>query len=163
MKKDIRRVLMQTKTARAKLRVWQNRLNQRSEQYRRLSLANATRFSTLAEQYVKESDQLDKIVSFLNTLDVLLEMLEIKLETVSYIDYIPRDLLSVVEGLKEFSRLTPTLGTEFSIIIDELYTGFYNSVEVPKDVRIKAKEEAKGVIAQAEKIAKGKTTEELST
>ncbi len=149
--------------ARGKLRLWQNRLGMKAEQFRRLSVSNATRFSSLAEQYAKESEQLDNILNYLNRLDVLFEMLEIKLETIVYIDYISQDLVSVVEALREFKKATPMLSTELSILIDEFYTGFYESVQVPEPVRIKAKEEAKSILKESETIANNRTQTKIGT
>ncbi|MEM4912543.1 MAG: hypothetical protein QXJ81_06960, partial [Metallosphaera sp.] len=99
MKRGLQRLLVEVKTARGKLRLWQNRLTAKAEQFRRLSVSNASRFSTLAQQYAKESEQLESIITFLNKFDVILEMLELKLETIVFIDYISQDLVNIVEAL----------------------------------------------------------------
>ncbi|AEB94423.1 MULTISPECIES: cell division protein CdvB3 [Metallosphaera] len=162
MKRGLQRLLVEVKTARGKLRLWQNRLTAKAEQFRRLSVSNASRFSTLAQQYAKESEQLESIITFLNKFDVILEMLELKLETIVFIDYISQDLVNIVEALKEFKRTTPMLGTELSLLVDEIYTGFYASVEVPEPIKIKAKEEAKVILQQSEDVLKERK-EKLST
>ncbi|MEM4911482.1 MAG: hypothetical protein QXJ81_01425, partial [Metallosphaera sp.] len=65
-------------------------------------------------------------------------------------------------ALKEFKRTTPMLGTELSLLVDEIYTGFYASVEVPEPIKIKAKEEAKVILQQSEDVLKERK-EKLST
>ncbi|ABP96109.1 MULTISPECIES: cell division protein CdvB3 [Metallosphaera] len=152
MKRDLQRLLVDVKIARGKIRLWQNRLSARAEQFKRLSANNATKFATLAEQYAKESEQLENILNYMDRLDVLLEMVELKLETLVYIDYVSQDMVNLIEALREFRRVTPLLSTELSMLLDELYSGFYASVEVPEPMRIRAREEAKTILKESENI-----------
>ncbi|MCG3108650.1 hypothetical protein L3N51_00934 [Metallosphaera sp. J1] len=163
MKKEFQRLLIDVKIARGKIRLWQSRLSSRAEQFKRLSANNATRFATLAEQYAKESEQLENILNYMERLDILLEMVELKLETLTYIDYISQDMVNLMEALKEFKRLTPLLSTELSILVDELYSGFYASVEVPEPMRIKAREEAKAILKESENIVNSRNKTRVGT
>ncbi|BCS91661.1 cell division protein CdvB3 [Metallosphaera javensis (ex Sakai et al. 2022)] len=163
MKKEFQRLLIDVKIARGKIRLWQSRLSSRAEQFKRLSANNATRFATLAEQYAKESEQLENILNYMERLDILLEMVELKLETLTYIDYISQDMVNLMEALKEFKRLTPLLSTELSILVDELYSGFYASVEVPESMRIKAREEAKAILKESENIVNSRNKTRVGT
>jgi division protein CdvB (Snf7/Vps24/ESCRT-III family) len=154
VKKNLAELLTEVRVARNKLRLWRSRISSKVEQYRSLSISNATRFSVLAEQYAKESEQLEKISEYLEKLDVLLELLEVKIETVITVGKVVNDAPAVVEALKLFKGITPSLSTEFSLAIDAIYTDFYTSIDVPQEVKIRSTNEAKKVLEEVDSIVK---------
>lgn len=151
-KKDLAEVLTDVRVARSKIRLWNSRIGNKIIQYQKLSATNATRYSILAEQYAKESEQLEKITSYLDKLDILLEMLEIKIETMIYVGHIINDAPKIVEALKIFKNITPSLSSEFSLIIDNISSNFYSSIEIPQDMKIKATQEAQAILDKADSI-----------
>jgi hypothetical protein len=163
MNKELHRFLVQTRTFRGKIRLWQGKLRNRAEHYRNLSAVNATRFSAIAQQYAKESEQLEKISQHLERMDVILEMLEMKVETALYIDYIAQELVNVVEALREFKKETPFLGAELTMLLDELYTSFYTSFKVPEPVIIQAREKAVEVLQEADQLIRAREKEGKSS
>ncbi len=159
MKKGLAELLTEVRIARNKLRLWRSRISSKVEQYRDMSIRNATRFSLLAEQYAKESEQLENISRYLEKLDVLLELLEVKIETVITVGRVVNDAPAVVEALKLFKEITPSLSAEFSLAIDTIYTDFYTSIDLPQEVKVRSTNEAKKVLEEADSIVKMRAEE----
>jgi division protein CdvB (Snf7/Vps24/ESCRT-III family) len=157
-KRDLAEVLTDVRVARNKIRLWHSRIENKIMQYQKLSATNATRYSVLAEQYAKESEQLEKITSYLDKLDILLEMLEIKIETIISVGHIINDAPTVMEALKIFKNITPSISSEFSLMIDNISNSFYSSIEIPQDIKIRATQEAQTILDEAESILNQKNT-----
>ncbi|TRM96576.1 hypothetical protein DJ527_12595, partial [Sulfolobus sp. F1] len=66
----------------------------------------------------------------------------------------------VVEAIKSLKDEIGSL-PEISILLDGIYEDFFESIDVPKDIKIRSKEDAKGVIEEAKKIAELKEKREI--
>ncbi len=154
-------VLTDIKIARNRVRIYKNRMKDRILKYNQMAEMNFGRFTSISAEYMKEVDQLQRIVQFLDTLDILLEMTEIKIETIVYIGYIVNGAPAVIEALKELKKQMGGV-PELSVMLEDIYSGFYASVEVPQDIKIRSTEEGKKVLEEAEKIAESREEKLLS-
>lgn len=153
-KVDLAEILTKIRISRNRIRTWKSRIESRISKFEELSISNATRYRILAREYAKEAEQLQNISEFLNKLDILLEMLEIKIETIIYIGYIVNSAPAVVEALKELKKTAEFISPEFSLLIDNIYNDFYSAVSLSENVRIQAKEDAKKILMEAENMIK---------
>ncbi|AWR98297.1 hypothetical protein DFR86_08390 [Acidianus sulfidivorans JP7] len=147
-------MLTEVRIQRNKIRLWKSRIENKVSKFEELSITNARRYNIIAKEYIKEAEQLQKISDFLDKLDILLEMLEIKIETIIYVGYIVNDAPTIVEALKELRKTAQLLSPELSLVIDNIYNGFYSAVTVPENMRIQAKEDAKKILEDAENMIK---------
>ncbi|MEM3351874.1 MAG: hypothetical protein QW799_03560, partial [Saccharolobus sp.] len=60
-----------------------------------------------------------------------------------------------IKGVKDSFGIMP----EISNLLDSIYENFYIVIDIPKDVKVSIKEEAKNIISEAEKIAKERENE----
>ncbi|WP_236751729.1 hypothetical protein [Acidianus sp. HS-5] len=151
-KRDIAEVLTDIRIARNRLRIMRSKIEGRLVQ-------RVPSYSTvLTKEYLKEAEQLKRISEFLDTLDVILELIEIKLETIIYIGYIVNDAPAVIEALREIRKNGEFLGPELSALIDDIYSGFYSSINVPNEIKVNAPEDAKKILDEAKVIAKYRST-----
>ncbi|WP_338600485.1 cell division protein CdvB3 [Sulfolobus tengchongensis] len=128
------------------------RMRNRLETYNDVVIRDISSFPHLSKMVAQESEVLEGVLERLLTLEVMLEILEIKIETIIYIGNIVTSAVSVVEAiklLKENFNFMP----EISVSLDEIYNNFYINVDLPKEIKINAKEEARNILADAEKIA----------
>lgn len=126
--------------------------------YNHIFMRNVASFPHLSKMVARESELLENVMDHLLTLEVILEILEIKIETIIYIGNIVTSAASVVEAiklLKESFNLTP----DISLLLDDIYSNFYVNVDLPKEIKINVKEEARSVLLDAEKIAEKRKSE----
>ncbi|BBG24039.1 cell division protein CdvB3 [Sulfuracidifex tepidarius] len=154
-------VLTDIKIARNRVRIYKNRMKDRILKYNQMAERNFGRFTSISAEYMKEVDQLQRVVQFLDTLDILLEMAEIKIETIVYIGYIVNEAPAVIEALKELKKQMGGI-PELSVMLEDIYSGFYASVEVPQEMKIRSTEEGKKVLEEAEKISESREEKLLS-
>ncbi len=152
-KRDIAEVLTDIRIARNRLRIMRNKIEGR------LAQRGPSYSTVLTKEYIKEAEQLKRISEFLDTLDVILELTEIKLETIIYIGYIVNDAPAVIEALREIRKNGEFLGPEISALIDDIYNGFYSSINVPAEIKLNASEDAKNILDEAKVIAKYRESE----
>ncbi|PVU75670.1 hypothetical protein DDW13_04655 [Acidianus hospitalis] len=148
-KRDIADVLTDIRIARNRLRIMKTKIEGRLTQQESLS-----RSAVLTKEYIKEAEQLKKISEFLDTLDIILELIEIKVETIIYIGYIVNDAPAVLEALRELKKNGEFLSPELSALVDDIYNGFYSAINVPSEIKVSASKEAKKVLDEAKTIAK---------
>ncbi|AGJ62838.1 Conserved protein implicated in secretion [Sulfolobus islandicus LAL14/1] len=126
--------------------------------YNYVFMRNVASFPHLSKMVARESELLENVMDHLLTLEVVLEILEIKIETIIYIGNIVTSAASVVEAiklLKDSFNLTP----DISVLLDDIYSNFYVNVDLPKEIKINVKEEARNVLANAEKIVEKRKSE----
>lgn len=160
-KVDFAEILTEIRINRNRIRLWKSRIENRISKFEELSLSNVTRYRVLAKEYAKEAEQLQNISEFLEKLDILLEMLEIKIETIIYVGYIVNNAPAVVEALKELKRNVQVVSPDLSLVIDNIYNDFYSAVTVSENVRIQAKEDAKKILSEAENMVKERKRESI--
>ncbi|TRM85314.1 hypothetical protein DJ522_01170 [Sulfolobus sp. F3] len=158
--KTLAELIINIRIARNKVRSLMNGIKGKIEMYNNSSLVNVSRFPHLSKMLLRESEILEKVLNYLVTIDVMLELLEIKVETIIYIGYIVNDAPAVVEAIKSLKDEIGSL-PEISILLDGIYEDFFESIDVPKDIKIRNKEDAKGVIEEAKKIAELKEKREI--
>ncbi|ARM76274.1 cell division protein CdvB3 [Acidianus manzaensis] len=160
-KVDLAEILTDVRISRNKIRLWKSRIQSKVAKFEELSASNVTRYNIIAREYIKEAEQLQKISDFLDQLDILLEMLEIKIETIIYIGYIVNNAPSVIEALKELKKTAQVINPEMSLVIDNIYNEFYSAISIPQNIRIQAKEDAKKILQEAENMVKEKKKESI--
>jgi division protein CdvB (Snf7/Vps24/ESCRT-III family) len=154
-------VLTNIKIARNRVRIYKNRMKDRIEKYNQMSERNFGRFTAVSMEYMKEAEQLQRIIQFLNTIDILLEMAEIKIETIIYIGYIVNEAPAVMEAIKELKKQMGGV-PELSVMLEDIYAGFYASLDIPQDVKIRSTEEGKKVLEEAQKISESREEKLIS-
>lgn len=158
---DFAEILTEIRIQRNRIRLWRSRIESRISKFEELSASNVTRYSVLAKEYIKEAEQLENISDFLDKLDILLEMLELKIETIIYIGYIVNNAPAVVEAIKELKKNAQVISPDLSLVIDNIYNDFYSAVSVSENVRIQAKEDAKKILSEAETLVKERKKESI--
>ncbi|MCY0849920.1 cell division protein CdvB3 [Sulfuracidifex metallicus] len=154
-------VLTNIKIARNRVRIYKNRMKDRIEKYNQMSERNFGRFTAVSMEYMKEAEQLQRIIQFLNTIDILLEMAEIKIETIIYIGYIVNEAPAVMEAIRELKKQMGGI-PELSVMLEDIYAGFYASLDMPQDVKIRSTEEGKKVLEEAQKISESREEKLIS-
>jgi division protein CdvB (Snf7/Vps24/ESCRT-III family) len=154
-------VLTDIKIARNRVRIYKRRMSDRISKYTQISERNFGRFTNLSVEYMKEAEQLQRIVQFLDTLDILLEISEIKIETIIYIGYIVNEAPAVMEALKELKKQMGGI-PELTVMLEDIYSGFYSTVEVPQEMKARATEGGRKVLEEAQKMAESKEEKLIS-
>ncbi|MUN28165.1 cell division protein CdvB3 [Sulfuracidifex metallicus] len=154
-------VLTNIKIARNRVRIYKNRMKDRIEKYNQMSERNFGRFTAVSIEYMKEAEQLQRIIQFLNTIDILLEMAEIKIETIIYIGYIVNEAPAVMEAIRELKKQMGGV-PELSVMLEDIYAGFYASLDMPQDMKIRSTEEGKKVLEEAQKISESREEKLIS-
>ncbi|QGA54631.1 hypothetical protein GFS03_08630 [Sulfolobus sp. E5-1-F] len=156
--KSLAELLIDVRIARNKLRNIISRMQNKLDTYNYVFMRNVSSFPHLSKMVAKESELLENVMNNLLTLEVILEILEIKIETIIYIGNIVTSAASVVEAirlLKDTFHLTP----DISVLLDDIYSSFYVNVNLPKEIKINVQEEARKVLADAEKIVEKRKSE----
>jgi hypothetical protein len=119
-KKDLAELLIDVKLLRRKLAHSLAKLDKRIESLEALVVQSSSTVSAFSARVAKEIDQLENVRKRIYVLDVLLEMLEIRLETVISLGTLVESLRPVVSALKECPspsrspwRSPPTSTTHF--------------------------------------------------
>lgn len=158
--KTLAELLIDVRIARKRVRNIIDRVRNRIDVYNEAIIRNLSSFPQLSKMLARESEFLENVIDNLYTLEVLLEMLEIKMETLIYIGYIVNSAPAVIEAikiLKEDFIMIP----EITLMLDEIYEGFYFNIEIPKEIKISSREEAKNILIEAENIAKKREKSEI--
>lgn len=158
--KTLAELLIDVRIARKRVRNIIDRVRNRIDVYNEAIIRNLSSFPQLSKMLARESEFLENVIDNLYTLEVLLEMLEIKMETLIYIGYIVNSAPAVIEAikiLKENFIMIP----EITLMLDEIYEGFYFNIEIPKEIKISSREEAKNILIEAENIAKKREKSEI--
>ncbi|AHC52543.1 hypothetical protein SUSAZ_07575 [Sulfolobus acidocaldarius SUSAZ] len=156
-KRTIAELLTDIRMAKYKIDMWISKTENRNKALERLSLSNIGRFPLLSKEYIKETELTRKYIVTLVQLKILLEILEIRLETLIILGNVVTYLSPLVEALNE---LKGQLGAsiEFSPIIDEIIETIRTVYIAPNTVQqspqINVKEEAKQLLKEAEDVAK---------
>ncbi|ACP38263.1 cell division protein CdvB3 [Saccharolobus islandicus] len=156
--KSLAELLIDVRIARNKVQSIINRMQNKLGTYNYVFMRNVASFPHLSKMVARESELLENVMDHLLTLEVVLEILEIKIETIIYIGNIVTSAASVVEAiklLKDSFNLTP----DISVLLDDIYSNFYVNVDLPKEIKINVKEEARNVLANAEKIVEKRKSE----
>ncbi|QGA67487.1 cell division protein CdvB3 [Sulfolobus sp. E11-6] len=156
--KSLAELLIDVRIARNKLQNIISRMQNKLDTYNYVFMRNVSSFPHLSKMVAKESELLENVMNNLLTLEVILEILEIKIETIIYIGNIVTSAASVVEAirlLKDTFHLTP----DISVLLDDIYSSFYVNVNLPKEIKINVQEEARKVLADAEKIVEKRKSE----
>lgn len=152
-KKTLPELLADVKIAINKIDFWVSRIDSRVKNLERLSLSNVGRFPYLSREYIKEADMNKNIISRLIQLKIILEILEIRLETVLILGEVRGYLAPVVEAVKVLKKEIGS-SIEFSPIIDEILDSLIpiETTETPFIQNIT--EEANKILSESESIAK---------
>ncbi|MEM0092237.1 MAG: cell division protein CdvB3 [Saccharolobus sp.] len=154
----IAELLIDVRIARSKITDVINRMKNKVDVYNEMFIKNVNSFPHLSKMIARESEFLEKVLYNLLLLETMLEILEIKIETIIYVGYIVNSAPAVIEaikGVKDSFGIMP----EISNLLDSIYENFYIVIDIPKDVKVSIKEEAKNIISEAEKIAKKRENE----
>ncbi|MCY0859017.1 MAG: hypothetical protein OWQ54_01155 [Sulfolobaceae archaeon] len=156
-KKSLAELLADIRVARLRLKQRENLLEKRIKEYEVLSMRNFGRYTILSQQILKETEQLEELKSKLEVMDILLEMLELKVETAIQVGLIMNSLRDTMIAVKEFKRLNPVLPPELNLLIDEIADVAIEvkgeTIETKKQ-NINITPEAESIIEQAQKLAK---------
>ncbi|MEM4042341.1 MAG: cell division protein CdvB3 [Saccharolobus sp.] len=154
----IAELLIDVRIARSKIADVIKRMKNKVDVYNGMLIKNVNSFPHLSKMIARESEFLEKVLYNLLLLETMLEILEIKIETIIYVGYIVNSAPAVIEaikGVKDSFGIMP----EISNLLDSIYENFYIVIDIPKDVKVSIKEEAKNIISEAEKIAKKRENE----
>ena len=154
----IAELLIDVRIARSKIADVINRMKNKVDVYNGMLIKNVNSFPHLSKMIARESEFLENVLYNLLLLETMLEILEIKIETIIYVGYIVNSAPAVIEaikGVKDSFGIMP----EISNLLDSIYENFYIVIDIPKDVKVSIKEEAKNIISEAEKIAKKRENE----
>jgi len=158
--KTLAELLIDVRITRKRIRNIIDRVRNRIDVYNEATIRNLSSFPHLSKMLARESEFLENVINNLYTLEVLLEMLEIKMETLIYIGYIVNSAPAVIEAIKmlkdNFSMIP-----EITLMLDEIYEGFYFNIKIPKEIKISSREEAKNILIEAENIAKKREKSEI--
>lgn len=155
-KRNLAEILANIRVARLKLKQRINMLEKRVKDYEILSMKDFNKYSILSIEILKETEQLENLKKKLEVMDVLLEMLEIKVETAIQVGLITSSLKGVLEAIKEFQRVNPILPPELSILVSDISdfsVGLSVDIIEPQRDQIQPSIDAKSIIREAEKIA----------
>ncbi|MEM3268974.1 MAG: cell division protein CdvB3 [Saccharolobus sp.] len=154
----IAELLIDVRIARSKIADVIKRMKNKVDVYNGMLIKNVNSFPHLSKMIARESEFLENVLYNLLLLETMLEILEIKIETIIYVGYIVNSAPAVIEaikGVKDSFGIMP----EISNLLDSIYENFYIVIDIPKDVKVSIKEEAKNIISEAEKIAKKRENE----
>ena len=152
-RKSIPELLADIKIAQNKIDFWVSKIDNRIKNLEQLSLTNLGRFPYLSREYLKEVDMNKNIVLKLLQLKVLLEILEIRIETVLVLGEVKGYLAPVVEAFKNIKKEI-SIPLEFSPIIDEILDTLLPIESLDKSYIPHVSEEANKILSEAETIAK---------
>ncbi len=169
-KKELPELLIDVKLTRRKLQHSISRLDQRIKTLEAVAIQSSSTITALSARIAKEIDQLERIKKRLYTLDVLLEMLEIRLETVISVGGFLEALRPVATALKEVGKSFP-IPMELSTDLDDLLSSLGSYVSSGSGINIFARktvsEETRRILEEAESIAnikiKGEEREKLQS
>ncbi|QIW24364.1 hypothetical protein EWF20_09515 [Sulfolobus sp. S-194] len=128
------------------------RIDNRIKTLEELSLYNIGRFNYLSKEYYKEIEINRNIIFNLLKVRVLLEILEIRLETLVILNSLKDYIYPVVKALES---LRGSLGNsiEFGPLIDDIILNLSYTIHPEAKIVLKESEEVKKVLEEAEKIA----------
>mgnify|MGYP001772497464 CR=1 FL=1 len=130
-----------------------SRISNRIKTLEDLSLYNIGRFNYLSKEYYKEIEINKNILSNLLKIKTLLEILEIRLETLILIGSLTQYIYPVVKALED---IRGSLGNsiEFGPLIDDILANLYPIIITSEpQVVIKENEDERKILEEAEKIA----------
>lgn len=128
------------------------RVNNRIKTLESLSLYNIGRFNYLSKEYYKEIDVNRNIINNLVKVRVLLEILEIRLETILLIGTLSEYIYPVVKALESIKG---SLGNsiEFGPLIDDIIINLTPIISAEAKPVLMESEEVRRIIEEAEKVA----------
>ncbi|EZQ04939.1 MULTISPECIES: hypothetical protein [Acidianus] len=145
MKKGLADVIIDIRTTRHKISLWKNKIKTRISSYENI------KDTKIPEEYKKETAQLKTILNTIEKLDLLLEMLEIKVETIVTVGIILNNVQDVVSAIKEFGKIYPFIGTDLLIEIENIYRDFSSSIDLPKEFKVRTTEGGKRILDEIDK------------
>lgn len=129
-----------------------SRIENRIKTLEDLSLYNIGRFNYLAKEYYKEIEINRKIIHNLLKLRTLLEILEIRIETIVAIGTIYQYIEPLVKAIESIKK---ELGgsMEFGPLIDDILTNLQPIITRDANIVINESEEVRKILEEAEKVA----------
>ncbi|BCU71386.1 cell division protein CdvB3 [Stygiolobus caldivivus] len=152
-KKTLPELIADVKITINKIDFWISRIDSRVKNLEQLSLSNIGRFPYLSKEYIKEADVNKNIVSKLFQLKVILEILEIRLETVLILGELRGYLAPVLEAVKIIKK-DIGMSIEFTPLIDEILDSLIPIINIDKSFIPNISEEANKILLESENIAK---------
>ena len=128
------------------------RIENRIKTLEDLSLYNIGRFNYLSKEYYKEIEVNRNILSNLLKIKALLEILEIRLETLTLVGSLTQYIYPVIRALE---NIKGSLGNsiEFGPLIDDILTNLRPILLSEPQTIIKENDEVRQILEEAEKIA----------
>ena len=129
-----------------------SRIDNRIKTLEDLSLYNIGRFNYLSKEYYREIEVNRNILSNLLKIKALLEILEIRLETLAIIGSLTQYIYPVVKALESIKG---SLGNsiEFGPLIDDIVINLHPIITSEAQVVLKESDEVRKILEEAEKIA----------
>lgn len=161
-KKDLAELLIDVKLLRRKLAHSLAKLDKRIESLEALVVQSSSTISAFSARVAKEIDQLENVRKRIYVLDVLLEMLEIRLETVISLGSLVESLRPVVSALKELSKSFPIpmeISPDFDDLISSLSSVLPSEGGLSFLFKQRPSEETLSILKEAETIANMKIKE----
>jgi len=151
-KKGLPEILTDIRLAIYRIDAFASRIENRIRTLEDLSLYNIGRFNYLSREYSKEIEVNRNILNNLLKIRTLLEILEIRLETLALVGSLTQYIYPVVKALESIKG---NLGNsiEFGPLIDDILINLQPIITSDAQIVIKESEEVRKILEEAEKIA----------
>ena len=151
-RKGLPEILTDIRLAIYRIDAFASRIENRIRTLEDLSLYNIGRFNYLSREYSKEIEVNRNILNNLLKIRALLEILEIRLETLALVGSLTQYIYPVVKALESIKG---NLGNsiEFGPLIDDILINLQPIITSDAQIVIKESEEVRKILEEAEKIA----------